>query len=107
MSKIALITDQHFGGKQDSQYFSDYIEKFYTNQFFPYLAENNITTVIDLGDTFDRRKYVNFNTLQQVKKFYFDVLLIFSSVSDKILFSLSVCEKFECFSKSESIKNSD
>ena len=75
MSKIALITDQHFGGKQDSQYFSDYIEKFYTNQFFPYLTENNITTVIDLGDTFDRRKYVNFNTLQQVKKFYFDVLL--------------------------------
>ena len=38
-----------------------------------YLKENNITTVIDLGDTFDRRKYVNFHTLQQVKKFYFDV----------------------------------
>ena len=73
MSKIALITDQHFGGKQDSQYFLDYIENFYTNQFFPYLKENNITTVIDLGDTFDRRKYVNFHTLHQVKKFYFDV----------------------------------
>jgi hypothetical protein len=73
--KIALITDQHLGGKQDSQYFLDYIERFYTNQFFPYLEENNISMVIDLGDTFDRRKYVNFNTLQQVKKFYFDVLL--------------------------------
>ena len=24
--QIALITDQHFGGKQDSQSFSDYIE---------------------------------------------------------------------------------
>ena len=75
MSKIALITDQHFGGKQDGQHFMDYIERFYTNQFFPYLKENNITTVIDLGDTFDRRKYVNFHTLQQVKKFYFDVLV--------------------------------
>ena len=75
MSKIALITDQHFGGKQDGQHFMNYIEKFYTNQFFPYLTENNITTVIDLGDTFDRRKYVNFHTLQQVKKFYFDVLV--------------------------------
>jgi len=62
MSKIALITDQHFGGKQDGQHFMDYIERFYTNQFFPYLKENNITTVIDLGDTFDRRKYVNFHT---------------------------------------------
>ena len=72
--QIALITDQHFGGKQDSQSFSDYIEKFYKNQFFPYLEENHINTVIDLGDTFDRRKYVNFNTLHQVKRFYFDYM---------------------------------
>ena len=72
--KIALITDQHFGGKSDSISFNDYIEKFYTNQFFPYLKENNIDTVIDLGDTFDRRKYVNFTILDKVRKFYFDVL---------------------------------
>ena len=61
--KIALITDQHFGGKQDSQNFLNHIETFYREQFFPYLSENNIHTVIDLGDTFDRRKFVNFNTL--------------------------------------------
>ena len=73
--QIALITDQHFGGKQDSQSFCDYIERFYTNQFFPHLKENNISTVIDLGDTFDRRKYVNFQTLHRVKQFYFDVLM--------------------------------
>ena len=72
--KVALITDQHFGGKQDSQYFSEYIEKFYTNQFFPYLLEHDIINVVDLGDTFDRRKYVNFHTLNEVKRFYFDVL---------------------------------
>ncbi len=71
--KIALITDQHFGGKQDSQNFSNYIETFYREQFFPYLSENKIDTVIDLGDTFDRRKFVNFNTLNQVRQFYFDV----------------------------------
>jgi len=73
MMKIALITDQHFGGKQDSQNFSNYIETFYREQFFPYLSENKIDTVIDLGDTFDRRKFVNFNTLNQVRQFYFDV----------------------------------
>jgi len=72
--KVALITDQHFGGKQDSQNFLNYIRKFYEQQFFPYLKENNIDTVIDLGDTFDRRKFVNFNILNEVKKFYFDVL---------------------------------
>lgn len=72
--KIALITDQHFGGKSDSQSFNEYIEKFYTDQFFPYLKEHNIHTVIDLGDTFDRRKYVNFAILDKVRKYYFDVL---------------------------------
>ena len=72
--KIALITDQHFGGKSDSKSFNDYIEKFYTNQFFPYLKENKITTVIDLGDTFDRRKYVNFAILDKVRQYYFDVM---------------------------------
>ena len=72
--KIALITDQHFGGKSDSKSFNDYIEKFYTNQFFPYLKENNIDTVIDLGDTFDRRKYVNFAILDKVRQYYFDVM---------------------------------
>ena len=72
--KIALITDQHFGGKSDSNSFNNYIEKFYTNQFFPYLKENNIDTVIDLGDTFDRRKYVNFAILDKVRQYYFDVM---------------------------------
>lgn len=72
--KVALITDQHLGGKQDSQNFLNYIERFYREQFFPYLSENNIHNVIDLGDTFDRRKFVNFNTLDKVRQFYFDVL---------------------------------
>ena len=72
--KVALITDQHFGGKSDSISFNNYIEKFYTNQFFPYLKEHNIHTVIDLGDTFDRRKYVNFSILERVREYYFDVM---------------------------------
>ena len=72
--KIALITDQHFGGKSDSNSFNDYIAEFYTKQFFPYLEDNEIHTVIDLGDTFDRRKYVNFSILEKVKEYYFDVL---------------------------------
>ena len=72
--KVALISDQHFGGKQDSQNFLNHIERFYREQFFPFLSEHNITTVIDLGDTFDRRKFVNFNTLDKVRQFYFDVL---------------------------------
>lgn len=72
--KVALITDQHFGARNDSSNFLDYYEKFYTNVFFPKLKEENIQTVLILGDTFDRRKYVNFNTLQRTKQMFFDVL---------------------------------
>lgn len=72
--KIAIITDQHYGVRADSAHFLDYYEKFYTNFFFPYLRENNIQTIFDLGDTFDRRKYINFNTLKRAKEMYFDVI---------------------------------
>lgn len=72
--KVAIITDQHFGARNDSITFLDYFEKFYETIFFPTLAENNITTVLILGDTFDRRKYVNFYALDRAKKMFFDKL---------------------------------
>lgn len=70
--KVAIITDLHFGARNDNQAFLDYQEKFYTNVFFPALKEKGVTTILNLGDTWDRRKYINFNTLKQVKKFFFD-----------------------------------
>jgi len=65
--KIALINDTHFGARGDSQLFFDYFMKFFDNVFFPYLKENNITTIIHAGDLMDRRKFVNFNILNQVR----------------------------------------
>lgn len=69
--KIALITDLHFGARNDSANFMDYYEKFYTNIFFPKLKEEGVTKIIILGDTFDRRKYINFNTLKRAKEMFF------------------------------------
>lgn len=74
MTKIALITDQHFGARNDSTMFLDYYESFYKGTFFPKLIEENIKTLLVLGDTFDRRKYINFNTLQRSKDMFFDKL---------------------------------
>lgn len=69
---IAFITDQHLGARNDDVQFNNYFKQFYTGCFFPYLKEHNIKQVIGLGDLFDRRKYVNFNTLQKVRSYYFD-----------------------------------
>jgi DNA repair exonuclease SbcCD nuclease subunit len=72
--KVAIITDQHFGARNDSIAFLDFFQKFYDNTFFPTLANNNINTVLVLGDTFDRRKYINFYALQRAKEMFFDRL---------------------------------
>lgn len=74
MLKIAIITDQHFGARNDSVSFLDFYQKFYDNTFFPVLESNDIDTVLILGDTFDRRKYVNFYALDRAKKMFFDKL---------------------------------
>ena len=72
--KIAIITDQHFGARKGSKSFHDYFKKFYDNVFFPYLEEHKIDTVIDMGDTFDSRKAIDFSALTWAKNNYFDRL---------------------------------
>ncbi len=58
--KIALITDTHFGARNDSIPFNDYFYKFYDNVFFPEIDKRGIKTIIHLGDTMDRRKFVSY-----------------------------------------------
>ena len=72
--KVALITDQHFGARNDSSHFLDFYEKFYRESFFPKLAEEKVDSVLILGDTFDRRKYMNFYTLKRAKEMFFEPL---------------------------------
>jgi DNA repair exonuclease SbcCD nuclease subunit len=72
--KIAIITDQHFGARNDSTSFLDFYQKFYDNIFFPALESNGITNVLVLGDTFDRRKYVNFYSFKRAREMFFDKL---------------------------------
>ena len=72
--KIAIITDQHFGCRKNSKLFHDYFLKFYNDIFFPYLEEHGITTVIDMGDTFDSRKGIDFSSLAWAKDNYYDRL---------------------------------
>ena len=52
--KVALITDTHFGARGDNVVFDNFFKQFYDNIFFPELEKRQITSIIHLGDTFDR-----------------------------------------------------
>ena len=72
--KIAIITDQHFGARKNSKLFHDYFLKFYNDIFFPTLEQEGITTIVDMGDTFDSRKGIDFSALSWAKNNYYDKL---------------------------------
>ena len=72
--KVAIITDQHFGCRKNSKLFHDYFLKFYNDIFFPTLEEEGISVVVDMGDTFDSRKGIDFSSLAWAKDNYYDRL---------------------------------
>lgn len=72
--KICLLGDTHFGARNDNHHFHSFFAKFYNEVFFPYLEQNNITTIVQLGDVFDRRKYINFQSLKSCREYFFEPL---------------------------------
>ena len=63
-----MLNDTHFGCRNDSPAFIEYQNKFYDEVFFPYIIENNITTLVHLGDVVDRRKFINHNTAHNFRE---------------------------------------
>ena len=72
--KIALLNDTHFGCRNDAPAFIEYQNKFYNDVFFPYIRENNVNTLIHLGDVVDRRKFINHNTAHNFKQNFWNRL---------------------------------
>ena len=68
--KLAIVTDVHVGVRSDSLVFDKLIEQFFTEVFFPTIKERKINYVVDLGDLFDRRKFINFEVLSNFKRYY-------------------------------------
>jgi len=72
--KIALITDTHWGVRNDNIAFMDNSKRFLDEVFFPYLDNNNVRTVCHLGDLVDRRKYINMQTATRLRIDFLDKL---------------------------------
>ena len=66
--KLAIITDTHFGARNDNLNFNEYFYKFYENIFFPTLKEKGITTCVHMGDVVDRRKFISFKIANDFRK---------------------------------------
>jgi DNA repair exonuclease SbcCD nuclease subunit len=66
--KIALITDTHWGVRNDSPIMHNQMKKFLDEVFFPTLDRDGISTVIHLGDLVDRRKYINYVTARRLRE---------------------------------------
>lgn len=73
--RVAIITDTHYGCRKGSKLFQDYFEQFYKNIFFPTLEKEEITTVLHLGDAFDSRKSIDYQSLEWTKRVVLDPLL--------------------------------
>ena len=74
MTLIACLTDTHWGAKKGSKHLHDYFELFYKNVFFPALEEHGVETVIHMGDAFDSRKSIDYQSLEWAKRVVFDPL---------------------------------
>lgn len=61
--KLAIVNDVHFGARSEHELIAREQEKFFSGVFFPYLIGHGIGQILILGDLFDRRKFINFKTL--------------------------------------------
>ena len=82
--KIAILNDTHAGCRNSSDIFMGYQERFYSEVFFPYLLENNITQILHLGDYYDNRKTVNFKALSHNRKVFLEKLREYGITMDII-----------------------
>ena len=74
MSKILLLGDVHAGARNASPIVCEYQLRYFEEELFPLLKKEGITTILQLGDWWDSRKFSNHFILGMWKKRVFDIL---------------------------------
>ena len=72
--KFIILGDIHIGSRNASLILCEYQIKFFEEVLFPYMLKNGITTILQLGDLFDSRKFSNHTILHIWKMRVFDVM---------------------------------
>ena len=83
MNKTVMISDIHFGARNDNEVIAEYQEEFF-NHLFDYMKNNDIKNLLVLGDVFDRRKFVNFRTMRLVNRCFIDPI-VENNIKTKII----------------------
>lgn len=74
MSKFLLLGDVHIGARTASTIVMDHQLNYFETVMFPYMKQHGITTILQLGDMFDTRKFSNHLILHNWRKRFFDYL---------------------------------
>jgi DNA repair exonuclease SbcCD nuclease subunit len=68
--KIAILGDTHYGARNSNTIIEHWQRRFYEEFFWPKLDEMGIKTIIQSGDYFDNRKWINLQTLAFQKEVF-------------------------------------
>jgi DNA repair exonuclease SbcCD nuclease subunit len=66
--KIAIINDTHWGIKNSSDFFLNYLQRYFDEVFFPECKARGVKTIIHLGDYFDNRKAISIKCLNRSRQ---------------------------------------
>lgn len=61
--KICFLGDVHFGARNSNQIVEHWQRRFYEEVFWPYIEQQGIKTIIQTGDYFDNRKWLNIQSI--------------------------------------------
>ena len=73
--KVALVTDTHLGYKSGHPVFLDYMERFFTDTFFPELERRGVERIVHLGDLVEHRKAITFTSMKRIREFFLNPIL--------------------------------
>lgn len=74
MTRYAIITDIHYGARNNNINFYNYQRNFFFNVFFPYLKKEKINKIFFLGDLVDNRTNVSHLTYRHLNEDFLEPL---------------------------------